>query len=67
MKTQNDFLQYDKRVMHRFVAEGKLTAEKAQEYLAALPDLADQCEDIANEIYSDLPENREKNKLKQGF
>lgn len=46
-----ELLPYDKRVMHRFVAEGKIQAEDAKKYLENLPDLSDQCVDIADEIF----------------
>lgn len=49
-KTQ-DPLQFDKRVMQRFVNNGTMTFKELDAHLSALPDLADQCEDIAEVVY----------------
>lgn len=46
-----DDLKYDKRVMHRYLSEGKISQKEAEQYLEHLPDLADQCHDIAEAIY----------------
>ena len=44
-------LQFDKRVMHRFVQEQKVSRKEAEKYLADLPDMSAQGEDIAPKIY----------------
>lgn len=46
-------LQFDKRVMHRFVQEQKISRKDAEKYLADLPDLSAQSEDIAPKIYAE--------------
>ena len=51
-----DPLQFDKRVMQRFVNSGKMTNKEREEHLENLPDLADQCEDIAEEVYERFKE-----------
>lgn len=48
---KKDVLQFDKRVMHRYVTEGKTTHTELEAHLNALPDLSEQCEDIAELIY----------------
>ena len=50
----------DKRVVKRQLAKGKLSKEQYETYLAQLPDLEAQCEDITDLIYQDLPENEDK-------
>lgn len=44
-------LQFDKRVMHRFVQEHKISRKEAEKYLADLPDMSAQGEDITPKIY----------------
>lgn len=51
MKEQENILQFDKRVMHRFVAEGKMKQEELEQHLEQLPDLTESCSDIADTIY----------------
>ncbi|MEI6789673.1 MAG: hypothetical protein WCK42_00645 [Myxococcaceae bacterium] len=46
-------LQFDKRVMHRFVQERKMTRPDAEKHLADLPDLSSQADDIAPKIYGE--------------
>ena len=46
-----DDLKYDKRVMHRYLSEGKINQKEAEQHLETLPDLAEQCDDIAEIIY----------------
>lgn len=46
-------LWFDKRVMHRFVQNKKLSPKDAEKYLANLPDTSAQGEDIVPKIYGD--------------
>ena len=48
---QKDPLQFDKRVMQRFIKDGKMTKKELEAHIEALPDLAEECEDIAEEVY----------------
>lgn len=50
-KKQTDPLQFDKRVMHRFVGNGKMTNKELETHLQNLPDLSEQCDDIAEIVY----------------
>ena len=52
-KKKVDPLQFDKRVMHRFVQEQKISRKDAEKYLADLPDMSAQGEDIAPKIYGE--------------
>ncbi|MES2503630.1 MAG: hypothetical protein V4534_02005 [Myxococcota bacterium] len=52
-KKKNDPLQFDKRVMHRFVQNHKMTAAEVQQHLTKLPDLESQSEDIASRIFTE--------------
>jgi hypothetical protein len=54
IEKRNDVLQYDKRVMHRYVTEGQMTQKEVEKYFAGLPDLSEECEDIADSIYGEL-------------
>ncbi len=54
IEKRNDVLQYDKRVMHRYVTEGQISQKEVEKHLADLPDLSEECEDIADSIYSEL-------------
>ncbi len=53
-KKKMDPMLFDKRVMHRNVAEGKVSQNEMEEHLHKLPDLEDQCEDIAPMIFADI-------------
>ena len=55
-----DNMLVDKRVVGRQIAKGKLSKEQYETYVAALPDLESQCEDITDLIYQDLQESEEK-------
>ena len=46
-------LQFDKRVMHRFVQSQKITRAEAEKHLANLPDMSEQGEDIAPKVYGE--------------
>lgn len=46
-------LQFDKRVMHRFVQNLKMSSQDLERYLNKLPDLESQSEDIAPKIFSE--------------
>ena len=48
-----DPLQFDKRVMNRFVQNQKLSRKDAEKHLADLPDLSAKADDIASKIYGD--------------
>jgi hypothetical protein len=48
-----DPLQFDKRVMHRFVQAQKITRQEAEKHLENLPDMSEQGEDIAPKIYGE--------------
>jgi|GEM_PF-6775923 len=50
-KKHVDPLQFDKRVMQRFVTSGKMTGKELETHLAELPDMSDQCDDIADIVY----------------
>jgi hypothetical protein len=50
-KKSIDPLQFDKRVMQRFVANGKMTSKELDSHLEALPDMTDACDDIAEMVY----------------
>ncbi|MBH2006115.1 MAG: hypothetical protein I8H75_02035 [Myxococcaceae bacterium] len=52
-KKKIDPLQFDKRVMHRFVTNQKMTQKELQQHLQALPDLAQQADDISGRVYGD--------------
>ena len=51
-----DSLQFDKRVMHRFVGSGKISNKELGAHLDKLPDLQDQCEDISEIVYEHFKE-----------
>lgn len=57
-KKSVDPLQFDKRVMQRFVTSGKMTSKELETHLANLPDLSDQCDDIAEMVYDDANEGQ---------
>lgn len=46
-------LQFDKRVMHRFVQAQKMTRQDVDKYLTNLPDVSEQGEDIAPKVYGE--------------
>jgi len=46
----NEFL-FDNRIAHRHIRDGRLSRTEFEKYLASLPDLKDQCENIGEEIY----------------
>ena len=48
---KNDPLQFDKRVMHRFVQNKKMSSKELDQHLTKLPDLESQSEDIAPRIF----------------
>ena len=56
-KKPTDPLQFDKRVMQRFVANGKMTNKELDTHLENLPDLAEQCEDISEIVYEHFNES----------
>lgn len=64
-KKKIDPLQFDKRVMQRFVTSGKMTAKDLEAHLEALPDLADQCEDIAEVVYEHFNEGESSERSEQ--
>jgi hypothetical protein len=45
----------DKRVSHRYLRKGRLDEREYQRHLEALPDLADQAEDVESEFQSSAP------------
>ena len=55
-KKPADPLQFDKRVMQRFVANGKMTNKELETHLENLPDLAEQCDDISENVYERFKE-----------
>lgn len=61
-KKQVDPLQFDKRVMHRFVGNGKMTNKELETHLQELPDLAENCEDISETVYEHFKDNTEQNR-----
>lgn len=50
-KEQLDEFLYDNRIAHRHIRDGRLDRADFEKYLASLPDLKDQCENIGEEIY----------------
>lgn len=46
----NEFI-LDNRIAQRNIRDGRLDRKEFENHLAALPDLADKCEDIGEEIY----------------
>lgn len=55
-KKPADPLQFDKRVMQRFVTSGKMTNKDLDTHLDNLPDLAEECEDISETVYERFKE-----------
>jgi hypothetical protein len=55
MLTKDDFL-FDKRLSERFIARGNLARKTHQEFLAALPDVADKAEPMVLEPEQDEAE-----------
>ena len=47
---KNEFV-LDSRIASRNIRDGRLNRTEFENYLAALPDLADKCEDIGEEIF----------------
>jgi hypothetical protein len=47
---KNEFV-LDNRIVSRNIRDGRLNRADYEKHLAALPDLADSCEDIGEEIY----------------
>jgi len=47
---QNDIV-FDNRIVQRNIRSGRVDRTEYEQYLASLPDLKDQCEDIGDEIY----------------
>lgn len=45
--------QLDKRVVERSVARGFVTKAELEAHLKALPDLADQADNIADKVYGE--------------
>lgn len=50
-KPTSDLFKYDKRVTARFVTTGKVSREEHEEFIKKLPDMAEHCEDIADQIF----------------
>lgn len=48
--TMNNFV-LDSRIAQRNIRDGRLNRADYEKHLASLPDLADKCEDIGEEIY----------------
>lgn len=46
-------LQFDKRVMDRFVQNQKISRKEAEKYLAELPDLSVRADDISSKVYGE--------------
>jgi len=46
-----DEIFFDNRISQRSIRDGKLDREEFERYIASLPDLADACEDISEEIF----------------
>lgn len=42
---------FDSRISQRNIRDGKLGRDEFEKYLADLPDLADACDDIGEEIF----------------
>lgn len=49
--TKNEFV-FDNRIAQRNIRDGRVSRSEYENFLAELPDLVDQCEDIGEEIYS---------------
>ena len=54
-----DTLQFDKRVMHRFVGNGKITNKELDAHLDSLVDLQENCEDISELVYEHFNESED--------
>jgi len=52
-KERNNDIHFDNRISQRSIRDGKLDREEFEKYIASLPDLADACTDIGEEIYGD--------------
>jgi hypothetical protein len=52
-KEQNNDIHYDNRICQRSIREGKLDRAAFEKFIAELPDMADACTDIGEEIYGD--------------
>jgi hypothetical protein len=50
-KEQLDGFLFDNRIAHRHIRDGRLDRAEYEKYLASLPDLKDECENIGEEIY----------------
>ena len=50
-KEQKSEIFFDNRISQRSIRDGKLGREEFEQYLASLPDLAEACEDISEEIF----------------
>lgn len=55
-------LKYDKRIIHRFIEQGKVKASELENHLNDLPDLSDKYEDISEEIFSSLDKKKDSEK-----
>jgi hypothetical protein len=49
-------IQLDKRTIDRQLARGAVTPSEYEAYLANLPDLAEQADNIASIVYGERPE-----------
>ncbi|OGQ24016.1 MAG: hypothetical protein A2138_25315 [Deltaproteobacteria bacterium RBG_16_71_12] len=52
-KDQKTATLYDKRVIERAVAKGALSKAEVDAHMKALPDLADQADNIADKVYGE--------------
>jgi hypothetical protein len=58
-KKENEDLNFDKRVMQRNIAEGRVSREEADAHIKALPDMSEFAQDISAKIYGEEEESEE--------
>lgn len=51
MNTNSNEFLLDNRIAQRNIRDGRISREAYEKQLASLPDLAEQCDDIGEEIY----------------
>ena len=67
MVLNSDFenLKHDKRVVDRFIQQSKVNLKDHNKYLENLSDLSEECEDIAEDIFSSIENKAEKVDIKE--
>ena len=62
LSTDVEQLRYDKRIVERFIEQGKVTRNDHKKHLKNLADLSEECDDIEEEIFSVLSKVSRKKK-----